>query len=77
EALSEREIDLICGVYRVYLGKYRAPTRLSWWPKPKAWEKSGLDVGYWSSECESWYRERLKKIDENAMELRTHDGWKN
>ncbi|KIK42501.1 hypothetical protein CY34DRAFT_83476, partial [Suillus luteus UH-Slu-Lm8-n1] len=29
---------------------------LSWWPRPQAWAGSGLDVGFWSERCESWFQ---------------------
>ncbi|KIJ34741.1 hypothetical protein M422DRAFT_134740, partial [Sphaerobolus stellatus SS14] len=48
----------------------------SWWPKPTAWGGSGLDVGYWSSECESWYQARIKLISEGTAPLRTVEQWK-
>jgi hypothetical protein len=35
---------------------------LSWWPKPDVWEKSVLNVGYWSDNCESWFQDCLAKI---------------
>lgn len=49
---------------------------MSWWPKPNAWEKSGLNVGYWSADCESWYQRRLENIRTSKVELRSGGGWK-
>ncbi|KIJ43329.1 hypothetical protein M422DRAFT_170099, partial [Sphaerobolus stellatus SS14] len=51
-------------------------SRISWWPLPHAWNKSGLDVGYWSAECETWYNTRLKRIAEGGVLLRTTAQWK-
>ncbi|KIJ32862.1 hypothetical protein M422DRAFT_127413, partial [Sphaerobolus stellatus SS14] len=74
--LSPQEIDIICGVYRVFKDPKRNPRQLSWWPKPTAWANSGLDVGYWSSECESWYQQRITDINQYAAQLRTSEQWK-
>ncbi|KIJ28232.1 hypothetical protein M422DRAFT_135541, partial [Sphaerobolus stellatus SS14] len=77
--LSPQEADIICGAYQVFHGMSapkRHATHLSWWPKPAVWAISGLDVGYWSSECESWYRERIMQINESTAGLRTSDQWK-
>lgn len=49
---------------------------MSWWPKPNAWEKSGLNVGYWSADCESWYQRRLETIRASQIQLRSGAEWK-
>ncbi|KAK0183826.1 hypothetical protein F5146DRAFT_939660, partial [Armillaria mellea] len=36
---------------------------LSWFPKPAAWELSGLNIGFWSSDCKSWYQSHLAEIN--------------
>ncbi|KAG2751383.1 hypothetical protein P692DRAFT_20727476 [Suillus brevipes Sb2] len=63
--LSEEEVDFICGTYYVYTKK------LSWWPRPLAWAGSGLDVGFWSERCESWFQTRLENIRQGVS--RRHD----
>ncbi|KAF8869439.1 hypothetical protein BD779DRAFT_1383671, partial [Infundibulicybe gibba] len=49
----------------------------SWWPGPSMWEKSGLNVGYWSPDCEAWYAKRLQAIREKKGGLKTPPQWKN
>jgi hypothetical protein len=39
-------------------------SEMSWWPKPSAWDNGGLNVGFWSPNCESWYQRRLQSIRE-------------
>ncbi|PBK83342.1 hypothetical protein ARMGADRAFT_945162, partial [Armillaria gallica] len=38
-------------------------TLISWFPKPAAWELSGLNIGFWSSDCKSWYQGHLAEIN--------------
>lgn len=35
---------------------------MSWWPKPSVWRDGGLDVKYWTPNCEHWYQSRRAKI---------------
>ena len=37
---------------------------MSWWPRPAAWNTSGLETGYWSRDAELWYQSHLKSIRE-------------
>ncbi|KAG2103649.1 hypothetical protein BD769DRAFT_1367311, partial [Suillus cothurnatus] len=48
--LSEEEVDFICRMYYVYTNN-GCIEKLSWWPRPQAWAGSGLDMGFWSSQC--------------------------
>ncbi|KAK0436747.1 hypothetical protein EV421DRAFT_1715719, partial [Armillaria borealis] len=90
EVLTEDQIDIICGMYKVEWvdekshGHKKGESErrglltedVSWFPKPTAWKGSGLDVGYWSADDESWYLCRVAKyLDgdfkcENQMEWR-------
>jgi hypothetical protein len=45
--------------------------KLSWWPRPQAWAGSGLDMGFWSSQCEDWFQKRLENIHQGVS--RCHD----
>lgn len=49
---------------------------VSWWPKPAAWNRSGLNIGYWSSDCEEWYQNRLSEIRSQKADPRSHAKWK-
>ncbi|KAG2745676.1 hypothetical protein P692DRAFT_201664855, partial [Suillus brevipes Sb2] len=44
--------------------------KLSWWPRPQAWAGSGLDVGFWSERCESWFQTRLENIQQGVSHRR-------
>ncbi|KAG5653251.1 hypothetical protein H0H81_001508 [Sphagnurus paluster] len=83
DTLTEHEINLICGVYKVDTDRtQRASTSaqttdVSWWPKPPAWAAAGLNVGYWSEDCERWFQTHLAKIREGQFQLRSPSAWKN
>ncbi len=49
----------------------------SWWPKHATWKGCGLDVGYWSSSCETWFQNRLRAIRNGTAIPRTAKEWKN
>ena len=51
-------------------------TDLSWWPKPSAWQVSGLNVGYWSRDCEAWFQKHLQLIRDGGGDLRGPSQWK-
>jgi len=44
--------------------------KLSWWPRPQAWAGSGLDVGFWSSQCKDWFQKCLKNICQGVSQHR-------
>ncbi|KAJ7153188.1 hypothetical protein C8R43DRAFT_846897, partial [Mycena crocata] len=48
----------------------------SWWPKPYAFNTSGLNTGWWSPDCEHWFQQRLAKIQSGTAELHTQTEWK-
>ncbi|KAG1833611.1 hypothetical protein DFJ58DRAFT_847797 [Suillus subalutaceus] len=54
DELSDEEVDFMCGTYYVHNNDGNVEI-VSWWPRPQAWAASGLNVGFWSSRCESWF----------------------
>ncbi|KAJ7443743.1 hypothetical protein B0H11DRAFT_1633540, partial [Mycena galericulata] len=77
EALTEDEIDLICGVYTVETEDGQQLKHISWWPKPTAFYSTGLNTGWWNSNCERWFVKRSKEIERTSVELYTYAQWKN
>ncbi|THH14954.1 hypothetical protein EW146_g5451 [Bondarzewia mesenterica] len=74
--LSQGEMEVISGVYRVFTGNSMDMAEMSWWPQHKTWCESGLDVGYWSSLCEDWFQNRLSQIRDNWATLRSAREWR-
>ncbi|KAJ7775853.1 hypothetical protein B0H14DRAFT_3508357 [Mycena olivaceomarginata] len=54
QALTDREIGILCGVYHVGTGEFDSGanaeqmSHLSWWPKPNAWASGNLYPGWWT-----------------------------
>jgi hypothetical protein len=48
----------------------------SWWPKQRIWELCGLDVGYWSSDCETWFQSHLASIRQVGAQLKSSREWR-
>ncbi|KAJ7816886.1 hypothetical protein B0H13DRAFT_1663127 [Mycena leptocephala] len=82
DVLTEQEIDLICGVYEIATGRVNKITEehqtshLSWWPMPHAFAQSGLNIGWWSPDCERWFQERLRHIQSGNAALHNQTEWK-
>ncbi|SJL15608.1 uncharacterized protein ARMOST_19111 [Armillaria ostoyae] len=80
DQLTDDEINLLCGVYMVETGRRdgndQQRTMLSWFPKPAAWATSGLNVGFWTSDCESWYQKRLQENMSESAVLRSTNQWR-
>ncbi|KAF8196626.1 hypothetical protein K438DRAFT_1492840, partial [Mycena galopus ATCC 62051] len=76
EALTQDEINLICGVYSIETGTHQLKY-ISWWPTPTAFWSSGLNTGWWNTNCEQWFVKRLKEIERRSAKLHTYSEWKN
>ncbi|KIJ39806.1 hypothetical protein M422DRAFT_83015, partial [Sphaerobolus stellatus SS14] len=74
--LSPDEFDLICDVYHISQAPGRTPSDFSWWPKPNVWDNSGLYIGYWSSECEAWFKDHVDNINNGKARLKANDDWR-
>ncbi|GJF00028.1 hypothetical protein PsYK624_163050 [Phanerochaete sordida] len=77
DALSDHEIDVICGTTRVYTHwtENSNVKLMSWWPTPKQWKRSGQDVGYWSSQNEQWFQNRLAAIRKGEAQPKASSKW--
>ncbi|KAJ4464158.1 hypothetical protein C8R41DRAFT_745384, partial [Lentinula lateritia] len=64
DKLTDEEMDLICGSYEVATGSegQQQTAIKSWWPRSGSWRSCGLNCGYWSSDAEDWFRNRLDQI---------------
>ncbi|KAJ7050458.1 hypothetical protein C8F01DRAFT_1345397 [Mycena amicta] len=81
--LTRQEEDIVCGVYLIQMNQVNPSTasghqtaRLSWWPQPNAFFTSGMHTGWWSPQCERWFREALAKMEQDQGRLQTHSRWK-
>ncbi|KAK0482301.1 hypothetical protein IW261DRAFT_1333449 [Armillaria novae-zelandiae] len=85
--LTEDQIDVICGVYKVEregdgrkkgFGDHRQllTEHLSWFPKDASWRGSGLNVGFWSADCEYWYHRRVERYLGSDFKCETQTEWK-
>src|SRR5215471_869346 len=76
DALSDEEMDLICGKYIIYTGQAMQTARKWWWPPHSTWIKGSLHVGYWTQQCERWYQDRLVAIKSREAQPLTRNEWK-
>ncbi|KAJ7478512.1 hypothetical protein FB451DRAFT_1032535, partial [Mycena latifolia] len=48
----------------------------SWWPRSTAFAGSGLNVGWWTPMCETWFQRWLSQLDVKTTCLATHQQWR-
>ncbi|KAK0468101.1 uncharacterized protein EV420DRAFT_1473853 [Desarmillaria tabescens] len=63
ESLSESQLNVICGVYKVYNQSpngYSLTQDISWFPKDGSFKNSALSVGFWTADTEQWYIRRVQ-----------------
>jgi hypothetical protein len=58
------------------LGETEQYSNPSWWPRPSAWESSGLWQGYWTADCEKWYQQQLDKHLAKKFEVKAAKFWR-
>jgi hypothetical protein len=49
---------------------------MSWWPSASTWRDSGMNVGYWTSSNEKWFRDRRDKILRGEEQPKTASQWR-
>ncbi|KAJ6501576.1 hypothetical protein C8R47DRAFT_969980 [Mycena vitilis] len=76
DCLAEEEIDLICGIYHRLGQRNEQVDTLSWWPKPSAFDASGLNVGWWTPAWETLFQKRLQQLESGSAVLCTHAQWR-
>ncbi|KAK0187160.1 hypothetical protein F5146DRAFT_899392, partial [Armillaria mellea] len=88
EMLNDNQMDVICGVYKVEraedIGKSekggdsrsQLTEHVSWFPKDASWRGSGLDVGFWSADAESWYQHWVAKYLGGEFKCENQTQWK-
>ncbi|SJL14594.1 uncharacterized protein ARMOST_18057 [Armillaria ostoyae] len=79
EMLTEDQIDVICGVYKVEREGNcggELTEHVSWFPKDTSWRGCGLDVGFWSPDAESWYQRRLARYIGGDFKCENQTEWR-
>jgi hypothetical protein len=69
--------SLLVDDLHICLAKHRNQiSQVLWWPKHSTWMQSGMNVGYWTPDCEGWYQARLGDIRDGTAKLHTATKWK-
>ncbi|KZP07032.1 hypothetical protein FIBSPDRAFT_763446, partial [Athelia psychrophila] len=76
DTLSEDDLDLISGVYKLSTGDGTQTADASWWPRHNTWVSGSLEVGYWSPNCETWFQRRLDSIRKGEARLKSPAQWR-
>ncbi|KDQ30234.1 hypothetical protein PLEOSDRAFT_1081782 [Pleurotus ostreatus PC15] len=75
DTLSDYELDLICGNYKVLIDDKQEADR-SWWPKYWTFKDTSLDMHEWVQNAEDWYQKRLEDIRNGTAQLRSARQWR-
>ncbi|KAL0575103.1 hypothetical protein V5O48_006853 [Marasmius crinis-equi] len=83
DELLPEEIDLICGLYIVEtdstegtFGSLSQVSHMSWWPQPNQFDTGGLNIGFWTRDCEKWFQNRLREC-RSTPKLMNATKWRN
>ena len=60
----------------IYAGSGDQTADVSWWPRQAIWNSSGFNCGQWTSECEEWFRRRVKDIKAGIAVPRNAREWR-
>ncbi|KAF5317344.1 hypothetical protein D9611_003550 [Ephemerocybe angulata] len=74
--LTDLDIDLIIGTYKVSDGPNSDPIMKSWWPHPKYEEERGEFCGIWTNFLEVGFDKRLKEIKSGKAQPLSVKEWK-
>ncbi|KDR65530.1 hypothetical protein GALMADRAFT_23072, partial [Galerina marginata CBS 339.88] len=66
DALTQQELEVICGLHYCFTGNGDQIAMLSWWPLPAHWnnKNNSYNWGHWTEMDETWYQDRLKYIQD-------------
>ncbi|KAK7001232.1 hypothetical protein R3P38DRAFT_2390482, partial [Favolaschia claudopus] len=80
--LTHAEEDLILGVYSIKMNQLNPmdpsghqEKRVSWWPQAGAFFRSGLNVGWWTSDCERWFQEIMGEFRDGKAVVLNNSRW--
>ncbi|KAI5117334.1 hypothetical protein M0805_001939 [Coniferiporia weirii] len=76
DTLTDDDEELLCGIYKIYTGNGLQVEQASWWPKSCVWEHSSMNCGYWSTFCEVWFQNRLRKIRSDQESVKNQGKWR-
>ncbi|RPD54156.1 hypothetical protein L227DRAFT_464545, partial [Lentinus tigrinus ALCF2SS1-6] len=77
DSLSEEELDIISGVYKVYTNQLNQTADVSWWPKHSHWvTHAGQYAGIWTQWNEKWFCDRLRSIYDGTARPKSSSEWK-
>ncbi|KAJ7202402.1 hypothetical protein GGX14DRAFT_370557 [Mycena pura] len=74
--LTQEEEDLVLGVYCIEMSTGHQEKRVSWWPQAGAFFSSGMNVGWWTPDCERWFQGILREMAENKAVVLNNTRWK-
>lgn len=78
--LTSDEADLICGMYMVEKGPSHSSadeaSHMSWWPRQSHFTIGGLNLGFWSYDCEKWFRNRSRECTSREDPLMSATQWR-
>ncbi|XP_006464139.1 hypothetical protein AGABI2DRAFT_194706, partial [Agaricus bisporus var. bisporus H97] len=62
DELSDKEYDLLCGLYLQFTGDHLHVAKVSWFPQCWVFEGSGMDLGRWTKHAERFWEKRTDAI---------------
>ncbi|KAI0083657.1 hypothetical protein BDY19DRAFT_868677, partial [Irpex rosettiformis] len=76
DTLTQHQLDVICGVYRVLGSNVSEVAYHSWWPSSSTWNSCGLSTDCWTEHNERWFLGHLRKILSGEFQPLNASGWR-
>jgi len=75
DAVEQRELDIVCGVYLVEGAFQETGSHMSWWPKHATFQTTGLAGDQWLPRAEEWYKKRRDELRSEKFTLLASRQW--
>ncbi|KIM35228.1 hypothetical protein M413DRAFT_14653 [Hebeloma cylindrosporum] len=75
DAVEQRELDVVCGVYLVEGVLMETGSQMSWWPKHTTFQLTAFAGDQWLPRAEEWYKKRRDELRSGKLTLLAARKW--
>jgi hypothetical protein len=75
DAVEQRELDIVSGVYLVEGAFQETESHMSWWPKHTTFQTTGFAGDQWLPRAEEWYKKRQDDLRSEKFTLLPSRQW--
>ena len=75
DAVEQRELNVVCGVYLVEGIFMETGSQMSWWPKHTTFQLTAFAGDQWLPRAEEWYKKRRDELHSGKLTLLAARKW--